>query len=70
MLDAQFQAKAKWVADMMAADGIKPEQLSDDLIVSYMLAISKKIQQIQGIYLTRNGAKKALQDVIYNQITL
>ena len=64
MLDKELQAKAKWVADMMAADGVTAEQVTTELALAYMDAISKKITQMQSTYLTRNGARKAFQAAV------
>jgi hypothetical protein len=55
---------AQWVADLMAADGIKPEQVTPDLALAYLAVVGQKIQQIQNVYLTRVGAKTALQQYI------
>jgi len=63
-LTNDFKIKAQWVADMMKADGVTPEQINDDLVMSYMDSIGKKIQSIQSTYLTRNGAAKALSDYV------
>lgn len=60
-LTSDLKIKAQWVADMMAADGVTPEQLTDDLAMAYMDAIGKKIESIQNKYLTRIGAAPALQ---------
>lgn len=62
MLSKELQAKAKWCADMMIADGVKPEQITEELCLAYLAAVGKKIVQIQNIYLTRNGAKQAMQN--------
>jgi hypothetical protein len=48
----------------MAADGIKPEQVTPDLALAYLAVVGQKIQQIQNVYLTRVGAKTALQQYI------
>lgn len=61
-LTSDLKIKAQWVADMMAADGVTPEQLTDDLVMAYMDAIGKKIESIQNKYLTRIGATPALQN--------
>jgi hypothetical protein len=55
---------AKWVADLMAADGIKPEQVTPEIALAYLEVVGRKIQQIQNTYLTRVGAKTALQQYI------
>ena len=53
--------KAQWVADMMKADGVKPEMVTAELVMAYFDAVGRKINEIQSIYLTRNGAKDAMQ---------
>lgn len=65
MPSKELQAKAKWAADLARADGVKPEQLTDELALAYMDAIGRKISEIQGIYLTRNGGKQAMQQAVY-----
>jgi hypothetical protein len=55
---------AQWVADLMAADGIKPEQITPELALAYLEIVGRKIQQIQNTYLTRVGAKTALQELV------
>ena len=63
----QDQHKAQWVADLMRADGVTADQLGalptetqTSLIVGYMDAIGRKIEQIQATFLTRNGAKEVM----------
>ena len=60
-LSNDLKIKAKWAADMMAADGVKPEQFTEELALAYMEAIGKKIESIQNKYLTRVGAAETLQ---------
>ena len=60
----ELQNKAQWVADMMKKDGVTPEQVTPELALAYMDAIGSKIQSIQNTYLTRNGAKDAMQSHI------
>jgi hypothetical protein len=55
---------AKWVADLMEADGIKPHQVTPEIALAYLAVVGRKIQQIQNTYLTRVGAKTALQQYI------
>ena len=55
---------ATWVADLMEADGIKPEQVTPEIALAYLAVVGRKIQQIQNTYLTRVGAKTALQQYI------
>ena len=59
---------ARWVADLMKADGVTPailEAMSEDERVSLSLAyfdeVGKKIARIQTTYLTRTGARDAMQ---------
>jgi len=60
-LTNDLKIKAQWAADMMAADGVTPEQFTEELAMAYMEAIGKKIESIQNKYLTRVGATDALQ---------
>ena len=64
MTTNEMQQKAQWVADMMKADGVTPEQVTPELAIAYMQRISKKIEAIQNTYLTRVGAKEAMQDMV------
>jgi hypothetical protein len=48
----------------MAADGIKPEQVTPDIALAYLAVVGRKIEQIQTTYLTRVGAKTALQELV------
>lgn len=63
-LSQDLNRKAQWVADMMQTDGVKPEQITEKLVMAYMEAIGRKIQAIQTTYLTRNGAKEAMADYV------
>ena len=67
-LNAELQAKAKWVADLMKADGVKPEQVTEDMAIAYMETIGKKIERIQSTYLTRCGAKEAMGSFVLEAI--
>jgi hypothetical protein len=71
ILSNELQAKAKWCADLMRADGITAEHVAKlteeqkhDLAMAYMEAVGRKIQAIQNIYLTRVGAKECLHQFI------
>ncbi len=63
-LSKELMAKAKWVADLMAADGVKAEQVTPELAIAYAEAIELKITAIQSTYLARNGAKEAMQSTV------
>ena len=63
-LNQELSTKAKWVADMMAADGVTPSQLTAELIDAYIIAIGKKIEKIQNTYLTNGEARKALSQKV------
>lgn len=67
-LDQQLEIKAQWVADLMKADGVQPEQITEELCLAYMDEVGRRIEKIRNIYLTRNGAKEALEEVILNRI--
>ena len=61
MNKTEMKNKAQWVADMMKADGVKPKMITAELVMAYFDAVGRKINEIQSIYLTRNGAKDAIQ---------
>ena len=61
MNNTEMKNKAQWVADMMKADGVKPEMITAELVMAYFDAVGRKINEIQSVYLTRNGAKDAMQ---------
>jgi hypothetical protein len=64
MLDSAMISKAKWMADLMLADGVKPERLDDELILAYMDAITRKINSLQAAYLTNANFKKNIQEFV------
>lgn len=68
-LSKELIAKAEWVARLMQKDGIKPDQFSQELVLAYMDIISEKIKMIQGIYLTKVGAKETLQNLVLSTLT-
>jgi len=68
MTTNEMNRKAQWVADMMKADGVTPEQVTPELSIAYMQRICKKIEAIQNTYLTRVGAKEAMQDMVASVI--
>jgi hypothetical protein len=59
---------AQWVADLMKADGVKPEQVTTELVMAYFDEVGRKIKSIQSIYLTRNGAKQAMCQAVLSKI--
>lgn len=61
MNNIEMKNKAQWVADMMKADGVKPEMITAELVMAYFDAVGRKINKIQSVYLTRNGARDAMQ---------
>lgn len=63
-LSQEMLTKANWVAEMMQEDGIAAGSVTQELIMAYMQAITRKIETIQGIYLTRNGAQEAMADMV------
>ena len=72
-LSKELIAKAHWVAQLMKADGVtadKFEGADDELFgeacLAYMDAIGRKIEMIQSTYLTRVGAKQAMQSAVLN----
>lgn len=60
-MNNELQAKAKWVADLMRADGINSSQVTPDVALAYMEEIGRRIQKIQNTYLTRTGARDVFQ---------
>ena len=56
-----METNAKWVADLMRADGVKPEQITTELALAYLDEVGRKIKLFQSICLTRNGAREAMQ---------
>ena len=67
-LSQEISTKAKWVADMMIAEGVTASQLTPELIEAYMIAIGKKIAQIQSIYLTNSAAREAFGQKVLSVI--
>lgn len=63
-LNNQLMLKARWVADLMMADNVKPEQVTPELAIAYMDEISKKITAIQSAYLTRIDGRNVMQKTI------
>lgn len=53
--------KAQWIADLMKADGVKPEQVTPEMALAYMEQIGRKIEMIQNKYLTNSAARQAMQ---------
>ena len=68
-LSPELTRKAQWVADMMRADGVTPEQVTESMALAYMQAIGRKIQAMQNTYLTRNGARDAMQSAVSAKLT-
>ena len=63
-LNKDLIAKAEWIASLMKADGVSPEQVTPELAIAYMDSVGKKITMMQETYLTRNGGKEAMQSNI------
>ena len=59
---------AQWVADLMKADGVTAEMVTPDLALAYVDAIGRKIEAIQTTYLTRTGAKEAMQAAVLARV--
>jgi hypothetical protein len=71
-----MNAKAKWVADLMAADGITPEFFanlgSDDqlnFIMAYMDAIGRKIGNMQAQYLCKPEVKEGFSEIVFDLVS-
>lgn len=67
-LDAAMIAKAKWMADLMLSDGIKPEQLTEELIFAYMDSITRKINAMQSCYLTNAAYRNNMRDFVLESL--
>ena len=57
-LSKDLTNKAQWVCDLMKQDGVKPEQVTDEMCIAYLQTVNKKIQMIQSKLLTDQNAKK------------
>lgn len=60
-LSNEMKIKAQWVADLMKVDGVAPESVTPELAMAYFEEVGRRIAKIQTIYLTRTGAKEAMQ---------
>ena len=45
----------------MAADGVKPSQVTPELAMAYMAEIGKRIEKAQNIYMTNSAARQSMQ---------
>ena len=62
-------AYAKWVADLLKADGVPPEQVTPELALAYFDEVGRRIEKLQTAYLTRTGARSAMQLFIAKLLT-
>jgi hypothetical protein len=60
-LTNELKSKAQWVADLMKADKVTPEMVTPELALAYFDEAGRRIAKIQSTYLTRQGAKEAMQ---------
>ena len=60
--------KAQWVCDLMKQDGVKPEQLTDELCIAYLHTVNRKIEIIQNKLLTDQNAKKEFTSAILTDL--
>jgi hypothetical protein len=70
-----MNAKAKWVADLMAADGITAEffatlKAADQLnfIMAYMDTIQQKIENMQSQYLCKPEVKEGFTGIVFDLV--
>jgi len=64
---------AKWVASLMAQDGITPEMLKDEEFMeealgAYLEEIGRKIERIQATYMTKPAAREALRQKVLSDL--
>jgi hypothetical protein len=57
----ELKSKAQWVADLMKADKVTAEMVTPELALAYSDEVGRRIAKMQTIYLTRKGAKGAMQ---------
>jgi len=57
----ELKSKAQWVADLMKADKVTAEMVTPDLAIAYFDEAGRRILKMQSTYLTRQGAKEAMQ---------
>ena len=60
---------AEWVADIMSADGVTPDQVTPELAIAYFAEVGRKIERINCIYLTRDYAKEAMKNYVLEAVT-
>ena len=59
--ESALTLKAKWVADLMKADGLDAANASPDVVLAYFDEVGRRIEKMQTTYLTRTGAREAMQ---------
>jgi len=67
-LSQDLTNKAQWVCDLMKQDGVKPEQVTDEMCIAYLQTVNRKIQIIQSKLLTDQNAKKEFSKKILADI--
>ena len=60
-MNSELKSKAQWVADLMKADKVTAEMVTPELTLAYLDEVGRRIAKMQTIYLTRKGAKGAMQ---------
>jgi len=60
-LTNELKSKAQWVADLMKADKVTAEMVTPELVMAYFEEAGRRIENMQSTYLTRQGAKEAMQ---------
>lgn len=70
-----MNAKAKWVADLMAADGITAEFFAtlnadeqQNFIMAYMTAIQRKIENMQSQYMCKPEVKDGFSSIVFDLV--
>ena len=63
-IEVGFSRKARWVSELIAADKVPPEMVTPDLVLAYFDEVGRRIEKIQTIYLTRDGASQAMQNSV------
>jgi hypothetical protein len=66
--NAWMHTQGKWVADLMRADGVKPEQATPELALAYFAEVGRKIVKIQTQYLTEPGAAAAMRAAVFGML--
>lgn len=55
---------ARWVADLMRADGVTAEQVTPDLALAYFDEVGRRIEKLQTTCLTQPAARDAMLGLV------